>query len=308
MDDDLFLERLETLFDKSLADLRTFAEREARPFEDVRKRVAEWHCRSLFNLPQTTDQVNATPTEQIYNALRSTSETLESLYQIARLHSFFLVVNPQDPADDGFLGGTVLGREFWRGYRGCGVAGAKAFKALCVKTTEELAQSGQATPGPQAASSSQGDGISTQKRGPASSLKAEVYSTVRNAVRAASGIRNAEMKWTDHSKLRAYGIQLIGWPDGVPMQNPSSLSVAQNKAVLEAVKSRSMSFVPIAGPSGAQAAAIPSNQGDPLDNEDHEAAVDFSWACEEPPLECHALMLCLALHTVYQALSKLRPG
>lgn len=31
----LFLERLETFLDKSTADLRAFAEREARPFDEV---------------------------------------------------------------------------------------------------------------------------------------------------------------------------------------------------------------------------------------------------------------------------------
>lgn len=33
--DELFLERLETLFDKSLTDLRAFAERESCPFGEV---------------------------------------------------------------------------------------------------------------------------------------------------------------------------------------------------------------------------------------------------------------------------------
>lgn len=36
VEDGLFLERLETLFAKSLSDIRTFAEREARPLEEVK--------------------------------------------------------------------------------------------------------------------------------------------------------------------------------------------------------------------------------------------------------------------------------
>ena len=40
------------------------------------------------------------------------SQELESLETLAGVQSFFLVVNPHDPDDQGFLGGTVVGREF----------------------------------------------------------------------------------------------------------------------------------------------------------------------------------------------------
>ena len=64
--DGLFLERLETFMEKSLADIRAFAGRENRPFDEVcipftgtstiihlpfsqiRRYVAEWHSKFLF--------------------------------------------------------------------------------------------------------------------------------------------------------------------------------------------------------------------------------------------------------------------
>lgn len=58
-------------------------------------------------------------------------------------------------------------------------------------------------------------------------------------------MRNAEMKWTNHSKLAAYGIKLDGWPEGVPKQNPSSLSIAQNRAILDALERGQMKFLPM---------------------------------------------------------------
>ena len=61
-------------------------------------------------------------------------------------------------------------------------------------------------------------------------------------LRSASGIRNAEMKWSDHLKLSTYGVRLVGWPSGVPMQNPSTMSVAQNRLIREALDRGTMYF------------------------------------------------------------------
>lgn len=46
------------------------------------------------------------------------SRLLESLGSVSGIQSFLLAVDPStsDP-DDAFLGGTVTGREFWRGLR-----------------------------------------------------------------------------------------------------------------------------------------------------------------------------------------------
>ncbi|KAI0951296.1 hypothetical protein AcW1_008372 [Taiwanofungus camphoratus] len=278
--DELFLERLETLFDKSLTDLRAFAERESCPFGEVRRCMAEWHCRYLFD--HATTPIPDVQ-ERIQSVLRATSQSLESLQGIAGLQSFFLVVNPHDPTDDGFLGGTVLGREFWRGHRGCGASGAKAFTSLCIKAVNDQVRykhTAGSPPGP----NPQPTTTLLQTKGTASSLKAEVYANVRNALRSTTGIRNAEMKWSDHSKLIVYGTRLVGWPTGVPMQNPSTLSVSQNKQVLEALNNGSMSFIRVGDLQAGSVVAVPKEGSLLTDGADSsENAIDFSWLCQESP-------------------------
>lgn len=276
-EDGLFLERLGALFDKTLADIRTFAEREGRSFGEVRRYVAELHSAYLFKSAPVKD-VRESVQERVNVVLRHTSQTLETLQEVAGLQSFFLVVNPRDATDEGFLGGTTMGREFWRGHRGCGAAGARAFQAQCMRSAHGSMRNpavGTSTDAPAVIN------IASQKKGPASSLKAEVYASIRNAIRAASGIRNAEMKWKDHSKLDIYGIRLEGWPHDVPKDNPSTLSVVQNKEVLKALQSGRMSFVRIAGSSGQTTPSSGSQQSP-------EISDDFSWACGYPDEATHS--------------------
>ncbi|KAJ7903504.1 hypothetical protein B0H14DRAFT_2665165 [Mycena olivaceomarginata] len=190
--DVLFLERLDTF---CLAEIKAFAEREQRPFDETRKYVAEWHSKYLFQTPASGVQ------------------------------SFLLAVDPSDPTGSGFLGGSLLGREFWRGQRGGGDAGAKAFKLHCFK-------SGARTPAPstaEASSSKPAPPPAIPKIAPARTLKADLYDGVRKALRSASGVRNAEMKWTNPAL----------W---LPT-NPSSLKANQNKELLEALESGTMHFV-----------------------------------------------------------------
>jgi hypothetical protein len=77
--------------------------------------------------------------------------------------------------------------------------------------------------------------------------------------RTTTGQRHAEMKWSNHEKLDAYGVRLEGWPTGVPKQNPSTLSSSQNKAILEALESGKMKFVPIKPMSNSSEAGISAN-------------------------------------------------
>lgn len=124
------------------------------------------------------------------------------------MESFYLAVNPHDPADDGFLGGTLLGREFWRGHRGCGAPGARAFQLFCQKAGQALttpvlppppntntphsplAPSVPPSPYPQASTSAQpiSAGNASAKKGPAGTVRAEVYVTVRNAIRSVASL------------------------------------------------------------------------------------------------------------------------
>lgn len=74
-------------------------------------------------------------------------------------------MDQNDPSEEGFLGGTLTGREFWRGMRGGGSIGAKAFKAHCLKNNPSTS----ATP---------------HKRATASTIKADVYNGCRDALRS----------------------------------------------------------------------------------------------------------------------------
>lgn len=50
------------------------------------------------------------------------------------------------------------------------------------------------------------------------------------------------MKWTNHGNLSVYGVRLEGWPAGIPMQNPSTLSTGQNRELRDALASGTLRF------------------------------------------------------------------
>ena len=53
------------------------------------------------------------------------------------------------------------------------------------------------------------------------------------------------MRWKNQANLENYGVRLVGWPADVPMQNPSTLSAAQNTQILNALNEGRMYFLPI---------------------------------------------------------------
>ena len=330
--DALFLERLDTFMDKCLVDIKAFAERELRPYQEVfwdlsignflrsdnfvlRRREGISHNGTL-NISSSLRchrchlqlQLQFLPiihlkVRQLFNflffvssvvlvrdVLRDTSRILESLCEVAGVQSFILAVDPSDTSDNGFLGGSVVGRQFWRGLRGGGEGGARALKAYSINHLQRQSASRQSVHIPRASSP-------PPKGGVARSLKNQLYESVRNALRyalifshvhtfkvsfpfrSASGVRSAEMKWTNPERLDAYGVRLIGWPEGVPAQNPSSFKVKQNKVLLEALQNGSMRFEKITPAAPRQEEASEANEDDP-----HE---DFSWAYDadaSPPL------------------------
>jgi hypothetical protein len=111
--------------------------------------------------------------------LCNVSQTLESLEEVSGIHSFVLAVDASDGNDQGFLGGPVLGREFWRSLRGGGDGGVKTFKAHCLRHTEAATSSAILD----APLSHVATSATVLKRGPANSVKTEVYANVRNALR-----------------------------------------------------------------------------------------------------------------------------
>ncbi|KAI0064768.1 hypothetical protein BV25DRAFT_1799962 [Artomyces pyxidatus] len=244
-DSELFLERLDAFTDKSLADIKAFADREGVAYDQVRRHVAERHCKYLFDADVPAS--NASRQERVKGILLATSHALESLQTTAGLHSFLVVVDPADPSDDGFLGGTLLGREFWRSLRGGGAPGTKAFKTK--------AKAPAALP-----------------KETAHTLKAELYAAARTALRSASGVRNADMKWTNHDNLAVYGVRIVGWPAGVPMQNPSTLSTAQNRLLKECFARGSLRFCRLGKGADGPVVSTSTSVAD---------AADLSWAISD---------------------------
>ncbi|KAI0300919.1 hypothetical protein BC826DRAFT_991353 [Russula brevipes] len=215
---ELFLERLDAFTEKTLADINAFSTRENIPYDQVRRHIAERHAQYLFG------DTTPTPTRQQNKSLQVT----------AGVQSFVLAINPNDAEDEGFLGGSPLGREFWRSLRGGGLAGVKALKSLAVSTAQNFSPSSHVA--------LHGTGIPSRQKETAHSLKSEVYARVRTLLRSTSNIRNAEMKWTNHSNLSVYGVRLEGWPPAIPMQNPSTLSTSQNRELRDALTSGNLKF------------------------------------------------------------------
>lgn len=100
--------------------------------------------------------------------------------------------------------------------------------------------------------------------------------------RSASGVRNAEMKWSNHERLDIYGVTLVGWPSDIPVQNPSSLKLNQNKQLLEALENGTMRFEKVAPSISTSNPHVtePSPTDDmPPPPEDLETD-SFSWAIQ----------------------------
>ncbi|KAF9003968.1 hypothetical protein BDQ17DRAFT_1541630 [Cyathus striatus] len=279
--DELFFERLDTFMDKCLADIRAFSERELRPYEETRRHIAEWHAKYLFKQsPQAPSLVDRPA--KVKSVLCDASRILESLCETAGVQSFLLAVDPFDASDAGFLGGSVMGREFWRGMRGGGEAGARTFKSQFVKHQPQPSLQPPRTESLPSTSSAQTI-ASPSKITPAKSLKLELNDAIRKALRSSSGIRNAEMKWTNPERLDLYGVRLVGWPPEIPAQNPSSLKAIQNKQLLQALQNGTMRFEKTMM-VGREDRVSPYSQDSGMTQE-AEKDEDFSWAYDPDALD-----------------------
>ena len=85
------------------------------------------------------------------------------------------------------------------------------------------------------------------------------------------------MKWSNHSKLDVYGVHIVGWPDSVPQKNPSTLSLAQNKLILDLLNNGELRFVRIEGApapeSGIDVDAAPQKDEDAI----FADSIDYAW-------------------------------
>jgi len=88
------------------------------------------------------------------------------------------------------------------------------------------------------------------------------------------------MKWTNHDRLSIYGVRVVGWPESVPHQNPSSLTASQNNLILESLKNGNLQFIRRA--EWDEPSVIPV---DPVSSEGRSLSVDATsdmpWACED---------------------------
>ncbi|KAI0303752.1 hypothetical protein B0F90DRAFT_1320300 [Multifurca ochricompacta] len=91
--------------------------------------------------------------------------------------------------------------------------------------------------------------------------------------RTTSGIRNAEMKWTNHGNLSVYGVRLEGWPGSIPMQNPSTLSTSQNRELRDAIINGTLKFCCINGETSLPSDGALYGPGG--------TSSDLSWAISE---------------------------
>lgn len=118
----------------------------------------------------------------VRQALQAVAAQLDALRTTAGLEAFFLAVDPADGTDDsGFLGGTTLGRDFWRGLRNGGDAGARLFKHQC-KAASVAARSSGAAAASSCATGSERT-LSGTRRTPAVALKNNLYNEMRTALR-----------------------------------------------------------------------------------------------------------------------------
>ena len=73
------------------------------------------------------------------------------------------------------------------------------------------------------------------------------------------------MRWKNQGNLETYGVRLVGWPVEIPMQNPSTLSAAQNTQILNALNEGTMQFLPMGSfgglPSQAESMHVPDPTG-----------------------------------------------
>ncbi|KAJ9103374.1 hypothetical protein QFC19_004473 [Naganishia cerealis] len=197
------------------------------------------NCRTAFVRTDTTeDDEKATSmigrtfseTEKRYvgDIISNIVQELDILYRSTGTN-YLLLSAPVFPAPDLFpvLAHSPPAASFWQSLRGGPGTNLTKFLALShpAVTSRRLA-------------------IPTGAR--SLDVKSRLNSSMRQMIREASNVADAEMKWTrPDSLIQIYGVKIVGWPMGapgtpdemVPMRNPSNNSVAQNKLLLQRIES-----------------------------------------------------------------------
>ena len=82
------------------------------------------------------------------------------------------------------------------------------------------------------------------------------------------------MRWKNQGNLETYGVRLVGWPADIPMQNPSTLSAAQNTQILNALNEGTMQFLPMRSFGNLALQAEPMHTPDPPSLEETASDMD----------------------------------
>ncbi|KAJ9114995.1 hypothetical protein QFC22_005323 [Naganishia vaughanmartiniae] len=168
-----------------------------------------------------------TEKSHIGNIISNIVQELDVLYQTTGTN-YLLLSAPVFQAPDDFpvLAHSPPAASFWQSLRGGPGTNLTKFLALShpAVTSRRLA-------------------IPTGAR--SLDVKSRLNANMRQMIREASNVADAEMKWTrPESLIQIYGVKIVGWPMGapgtehemVPMRNPSNNSVAQNKLLLQRIE------------------------------------------------------------------------
>jgi len=82
------------------------------------------------------------------------------------------------------------------------------------------------------------------------------------------------MRWKNQGNLETYGVRLVGWPVDIPMQNPSTLSAAQNTQILNALNEGTMQFLPMGSFGDLRSRIESSHVPDPTGLEETASDMD----------------------------------
>ncbi|KAJ8692571.1 hypothetical protein PTI98_009869 [Pleurotus ostreatus] len=112
---------------------------------------------------------------------------------------------------------------------------------------------------------------------------------MERSCRTTSGVRNAEMKWSNHERLSAYGVRMVGWPEDIPKKNPSVLNSTQNKQLLELAQTGVLGFSRLDGRS------VTSSMGEglwnnPVDDASSPRNAEKSWTNHERRLGAYGAL------------------
>lgn len=136
------------------------------------------------------------------------SHTLEILQQTADVHALILSCDLVNPESQGFLGGSPLGREYWRQLRGGGFEGAQKLKEF-VRRNKNKSQSinirdvGNVG----VALKDEAPIVAGPKKTPASATRNDLYIAIRDQLRSVSShilLRISHTEQIGAAKLVAY--------------------------------------------------------------------------------------------------------